>query len=320
MIHLIDSLHLGLPNAISIVLIPSPSGELILVDTGPESVFETVVAKVRELGFDPHSIRHILASHIHLDHTGAAWRWAKEFGTIVHVHPYGAPHLVAPAKLLASAARIYGNRMEYLWGQTGPIPEDQVRPATDCLLELGGLAVNAFQTPGHANHHNGYWIESEGAVFAGDVAGVKIGSGPSVPPFPPPEINLERWRESLQKIRALSPKSIYITHFGELTNPLSSLEALESRLSTWSDWIKLRMNEGKSEQEMLPGFQAFVAGELLTGGASPAELKTYEQADPASMSVTGLARYWRKYHPEALLDEALLESAGKPASSSTTSN
>ena len=298
MVRLIDALHLGTPNVISIGLLQAAPGELILVDTGPETVFGAVVAGVQNLGYEPRNVRHILASHIHLDHTGAAWRWAQEFGANIYVHPKGAPHLVDPSNLLASATRIYGDKMNHLWGATEPIPKHQVIAATDCDFQLGNLLVRAIATPGHAGHHNAYWIESQQVVFAGDVAGVKIGAGPTIPPFPPPEIDLELWRASLEKIRALKPASIYVTHFGKIKDPLTSLDELERRLANWADWMKQRMREGKSEEEILPEFQRFAEAELRTGGASEETVKTYEQADPTWMSVAGLIRYWRKHHPE----------------------
>jgi glyoxylase-like metal-dependent hydrolase (beta-lactamase superfamily II) len=298
MVHLIDAMHLGTPNVISIGLLQAAPGELVLVDTGPESVFDTVAAAVQKLGFELRDVRHILASHIHLDHTGGAWRWAREVGAKIHVHPNGAPHLVNPSKLLSSAARIYGDKMNYLWGATEAVPEQQVVAVTDSDFELGGLRVKAIASPGHANHHNVYWIESQRILFAGDVAGVRIGDGPAIPPFPPPDINLELWRESLGKIRALKPESIYITHFGQIREPGASLNELETRLADWADWIKQRLNEGKSEGEIIPEFQLFFERELLADGAPQEEVKTYEKADPASMSVSGLARYWRKHHPE----------------------
>src|SRR5246127_153052 len=108
MVRLIDALHLGMPNVISIGLLQAAPGELILVDTGPETVVDAVVAGVQNLGYEPRDVRYVLASHIHLDHTGGAWRWAKEYGTKVYVNPRGAPHLIDPAKLVGSAARIYG--------------------------------------------------------------------------------------------------------------------------------------------------------------------------------------------------------------------
>jgi glyoxylase-like metal-dependent hydrolase (beta-lactamase superfamily II) len=298
MVHLIDALHLGRPNVISIGLLEAAPSELVIVDTGPESVFDTVVAGVRKLGFDPNHVRHILASHIHLDHTGAAWRWAKEYGAKIYVHPNGAPHLVEPTRLVASATRIYGDKMIYLWGLIEGVPNEQVLITEQSMLQLGSLKVRALSTPGHASHHNAYSIESERVVFAGDVAGVRIGGGPTIPPFPPPEIDLELWRDSLAKIRALEAASIYVTHFGEIKDPSASLDELEKRLSSWADWMKKRMREGKSEAEITPEFQAFAEAELRAGGASEEEVRTYEQADPASMSVGGLTRYWRKHHPE----------------------
>jgi glyoxylase-like metal-dependent hydrolase (beta-lactamase superfamily II) len=298
MVHLIDALHLGRPNVISIGLLEAAPKELVIVDTGPESVFDTVVAGVRKLGFDPNHVRHILASHIHLDHTGAAWRWAKEYGTNIYVHPKGAPHLVDPSRLLASATRIYGDKMNYLWGAIEGAPNEQVIATEESELQLGALEVRAISTPGHASHHNAYSIESEQVVFAGDVAGVRIGSGPTIPPFPPPDIDLELWRDSLDKIRALGAASICVTHFGEIKDPSASLDELEKRLSSWADWMKKRMCEGKSEAEIIPEFQAFAETELRAGGATEEGVRTYEQADPASMSVGGLTRYWRKHHPE----------------------
>jgi glyoxylase-like metal-dependent hydrolase (beta-lactamase superfamily II) len=301
MVCLIDALHLGTPNVISIGLLQAAPDELVLVDPGPESVFDAVAAGVQNLGFALRDVRHILASHIHLDHTGGAWRWARELGAKIYVHPNGAPHLVNPSKLLSSAARIYGDKMNYLWGATEAIPKQQVIAVTDCDFQLGSLGIRAIATPGHANHHNAYWIESERIVFAGDVCGVRIGSGPAIPPLPPPEISLELWQDSLEKIRALKPASIYITHFGKLREPAGSLDEVKRRLATWADWIKQRLNEGKSEREIIPEFELFVQRELLAGGAAEEELAIYEKADPASMGVAGLVRYWRKHHPEQVL-------------------
>jgi glyoxylase-like metal-dependent hydrolase (beta-lactamase superfamily II) len=301
MVHLIDTLHLGSPDVICVALLESGPNELIIVDSGPESAFESLVEGIRKLGFQPEHVRHLLASHIHLDHTGGAWRWAEKFGTRVYVHPKGAPHLVNPSRLIESATRIYGDQMNYLWGKVGPIPEDRVIAVDDGAdLRLGSCRIQVLHTPGHASHHNAYWLESERTVFAGDVAGVLIRGGPPIPPSPPPDIHLESWKESLAKIRALKPASLHVTHFGRVDNPARSLDALEKRLFRWADWMKQRLLEGKSEPAIIPEFQKFTEGELLTDGAQQADLSTYEQADPAFMSVAGLTRYWRKHHPEQL--------------------
>jgi glyoxylase-like metal-dependent hydrolase (beta-lactamase superfamily II) len=299
MVHLIDALHLGTPDVICIALVECGPDELLLVDSGPESVFDAVVNGIRKLGFEPAHVRHLLASHIHLDHTGGAWRWAKEFGTRIYANARGVRHLVDPSKLVGSAARIYGDKMELLWGAAAMIPEDQVIPVEDrAELRFGSQQFLVLDTPGHAQHHNVYWLESEQTVFAGDVAGVRIRRGPAIPPFPPPDIHLESWKESLDKIRTLRPASLHITHFGRVDDPLSTLDALEKRLFSWADWMKQRLVEGKSELEIVAEFEKFTVQELLAAGTPKEDLVTYEQADPASMSVAGLSRYWRKYHPE----------------------
>src|ERR1700719_4243217 len=204
MVHLIDALHLGIPDVICIALVECGPNELLLVDSGPESVFDAVVNGIRKLGFEPAHVRHLLASHIHLDHTGAAWRWAKEFGTKIYANPRGVPHLVDPAKLKASATRIYGDKMDFLWGAVGTIPDDQVIAVTEpAEVRFGAQQFRVLYTPGHAQHHNAYWLESERTLFAGDVAGVLIRGGQPIPPFPPPDIHLESLQDSLGKIRAL---------------------------------------------------------------------------------------------------------------------
>jgi len=299
MVYLIDALHLGSPNVICIALVESGPNELVIVDSGPESDFEFVVEGIRKLGFQPEHVRHLLASHVHLDHTGGAWRWAEEFGTKIYVHPKGAPHLVDPSRLVASATRIYGDKMDPLWGTVGAIPEDRVIAVDDgAVLRFGSRQFRVLYTPGHAQHHNSYWLETEQTLFAGDVAGVLIHHGPAIPPFPPPDIHLESWKESLDKIRALKPISLHVTHFGRVDDPIRSLDALEKRLFGWADWMKQRLLEGKSETEIIPEFQKFTESELLSDGARQEDLSTYEHADPASMSVSGLIRYWRKFRPE----------------------
>ena len=219
MVYEIDALHLGSPDVICIALIESSPDELVIVDSGPETVFNSVVDGIRKLGFRPEHVRHLLASHIHLDHTGGAWRWAETYGTKIYVHPKGAPHLRDPSRLVASATRIYGDKMDYLWGKIGAISDDRVIAVDEgAVLQFGSRQFRVLYTPGHAVHHNAYWMESEETLFAGDAAGVLIHQGPPIPPLPPPDIHLESWKESLGRIRALKPASLYVTHFGKVGN------------------------------------------------------------------------------------------------------
>ncbi len=301
MIRLIDSFHLGNPNIICVALLEASDRSLLMIDCGPESVFTRVVERMTAQNLDPATVKHLVLTHIHLDHAGAAWRWAKEFGARVYVHPLGAPHLVDPSRLLTSAQKIYGDQMEYLWGKLEPIPTEQIIVVDDQTeLNFPGLTLKAVYTPGHAQHHNAYWLESEKTVFTGDIAGVTIDQGPMVPPFPPPDIDLETWRRSLNKLRDCQPESIHVTHFGRVDNPLSRFDELEKRLTAWAGWIRDRMREGKTHDQLVPEFQQFIQNELQAAEATEAQCEKYEQANPAFMSVAGLMRYWKKYHPEEL--------------------
>ena len=157
-------------------------------------------------------------SHIHFDHAGAAWRFAK-LGATIYVHPRGAPHLIDPTKLIDSATRIYGDEMEKLWGQFAPIAEQSVTVLHDMdVVRVGPFEVRAIATPGHASHHNVYQWEDN--VFGGDVAGVRLGGGPPVPPFVPPELHIESWQESIEK-SARSTRRNYICLTSDRSKALS---------------------------------------------------------------------------------------------------
>lgn len=299
MIHFIDGLHLGRPKVIGLGLVGRDS--LALIDSGPDCCFEAVVAGIRRLGLRPEAVTHLLVTHIHLDHSGGAWRWAKEFGTTVCVHPRGAAHLENPGKLVASATTIFGAEMNRLWGEIQPVPKEKISIVHDGEeISAGGTVFRAVETPGHAPHHHAYWLAGERTLFAGDAAGCAIEGGPLLPPCPPPDINLELWRASLEKIRALDPERIWLTHFGSVDAPRAKLDELERRLVEWAAWIKAELRRGRSVAEIEPRFTEKVAAELRGAGASDELIATYEQADPSAMSVGGLARYWKKYHSAEL--------------------
>jgi glyoxylase-like metal-dependent hydrolase (beta-lactamase superfamily II) len=305
MLHLIDALHLNTPNVICVAVLEAADGTLVMIDCGPETVFENVVRELDQRGLGAANVKHLLASHIHLDHNGGAWRWQREFGTTVHVHPIGAPHMIDPGKLVASATRIYGERMGHLWGEIQGLPAASVAVTADNQeIQVADLKLTVLETPGHAQHHNAFWFEPTKTLFAGDVAGVAIGKGPIFPPCPPPDVNVEKWKESMNRIRALSPAQLVLTHFGVREKPEAHLAELETRLIDWAAWMKERLLEGKSEEQILPEFRRFTEDQLLAVGASPSDLLAYEQADPAAMSVTGLCRYWRKHHPDLVLQRA----------------
>ena len=292
MIHVLDTEHLGRRGIIAVTALETHDG-LILFDTGPESTFETVAAQLPEKGFNLQDVRHVFLSHIHFDHAGAAWRFAQ-LGATIYVHPRGAPHLIDPAKLVASATRLYGDDRERLWGKIDAAPAERVRVLEDNeVVRLGQFDIRAIATPGHASHHHIYhWDQT---VFGGDVAGVRLGGGPPIPPFVPPELDIEAWLESIAKIRALNPAKLYLPHFGLVEAPIPAhLDALEERVRGWSRWFRDRLRAGEDESTITPAFAEFVALELRSAGATEEELVDYEQADPAFMAVSAAIRYWRK--------------------------
>jgi len=299
MIRFIDGMHLGRPHVIGTAMIGE--GPVALVDCGPESVFNETVAALRRTGLRPEDVTHVFVTHIHFDHAGAAWRWAAEYGATICVHPVGAPHLADPGRLLASATKIFGAEMGRLWGDMRAVPTEKLRAVADGeTVAVGAVQLRALETPGHAQHHHVWWLDSERTLFAGDVMGVTIDGGPCLPPCPPPDINIEQWLQSLQKIMALRPARAFVTHFGELDDPVKRLNELVERLLDWAEWIAEELKIGMPEEKIIPLFEQRVRAELKSAGLSDDALDTYEQADPAAMSVTGLARYWRKFRPEAL--------------------
>jgi glyoxylase-like metal-dependent hydrolase (beta-lactamase superfamily II) len=296
MIHVLDTQHLGRRGIIAVTLLETETGP-VLFDTGPESTFENVANELRKLGFAPSDVRHVFLSHIHFDHAGAAWRFAA-LGATIYVHPRGAPHLIDPAKLVVSATRLYGGEMERLWGKFSAIAPERVRILeADAVVRVAPFEIRAVETPGHASHHHIYhWDDT---VFGGDVAGVRLGGGPPVPPLVPPELDIEAWRASIAKIRELKPVKLYLPHFGLVTAGIAGhLDALEARIVRWSLWFRDRLRAGDDEQAMRTAFASYVASELRSAAAAESELADYEQADPSFMAVSAATRYWRKRHPD----------------------
>jgi glyoxylase-like metal-dependent hydrolase (beta-lactamase superfamily II) len=298
-IHILDTRHLDRPGIVAATALETDNG-LILFDTGPESTFENLAAELRKVGFQPEDVRHVFLSHIHFDHAGAAWRFA-ELGATIYVHPRGAPHLIDPTKLVASATRLYGDEMGKLWGRFALIAAESVRVMQDMdVVRVAPFEVRAIATPGHASHHHVYQWEDN--VFGGDVVGVRLGGGPPIPPFVPPELQIESWQESIGKIRALNAKKLYLPHFGMVEGSVSShLDALEQRVRCWAIWFRDRIRANENEEQLIPAFAEYVAEELREAGATEEEMHDYEYADPSFMAVSAAVRYWHKHHPEEVM-------------------
>jgi glyoxylase-like metal-dependent hydrolase (beta-lactamase superfamily II) len=298
----LDLNFLGKPNTIAAYLIIGPDGP-VLVETGPMSTLSTLKNQLAEQGYVADDIHHLLVTHIHLDHAGAAGWWAQQ-GTRVYVHHIGAPHLIDPAKLLSSAARIYGDQMNALWGQTLPAPAEFVTPVYDGdQIAAGGLTFTALDTPGHAYHHHVYRVSDIG--FTGDAAGIHIAppskeapekSSPSLVdlPAPPPEFDLERWQQTIDKLLAQPFRTLYPTHYGRVDNWTRQLETLSALLSEATEFVRLRLDEGLARSDILSDYLAWHATRCRKAGLNDQQIAQYEAANPHFMSVDGIIRYWRK--------------------------
>ncbi|MBS7332128.1 MAG: MBL fold metallo-hydrolase [Weeksellaceae bacterium] len=289
-IHTIDLNFQQEDHSIAAYLIETAQGP-ILIETGPMSTFDTLQKGIENLGFQLSDIENVLVTHIHFDHAGAAWKFA-EHGATIFVHPIGVPHLHHPEKLWNSAAQIYGDDMNRLWGEMKPIPEDQLVGVADGnKIEFGDVVIDVLYTPGHAVHHNAYQIDD--VIFTGDVAGVRIGKGPVVPPCPPPDINIKLWKESIEKIKSKNPSALYLTHFDRQENPIELLNDLELILDDWANYIKPFYDDQVPADTIVPLFMNYTKNQFKEKGLSDEEIQTYEYANPSWMSVNGLLRYWK---------------------------
>lgn len=274
----IDVLHLGRERVICAWVVDD-----VIVDPGPESCVETLLAQLGD--WRP---RALALTHIHLDHAGTAGALVRRWPDLeVWVHDRGAPHLIDPTKLLASARRLYGDDMDRLWGEVLPIPEANV------VTLSGGERMGRFEVryaPGHASHHVVY-LHEDGDAFVGDATGVRITPASYVrPPTPPPEIDLEAWSETLDTIAAAAPCRLMLTHFGAFEDVDRQIGELRSQLDVWSQRAR-ELDEETFVREL---------DEEAAAASDPATAGSYSQAAPADHCYLGLARYWSKRgYPEA---------------------
>ena len=268
---LIDVRHLGRERVIGCWQVDD-----VLIDPGPESSMRNLLEAVGE-----GTPRALLLTHIHLDHAGAAGALVRHWPDLeVYVHEAGAPHLADPEKLLQSAERLYGDRMEELWGEVVPVPEQN-------LKVLGGgediLGFDVAYTPGHASHHVCFLHRDSGHAFVGDVAGVRIPPCDLLlAPTPPPDIDVEAWLGSLEAVRAWNPRSLRITHFGQVDNPGEHLDAFGAELRGVAELARELTGDS---------FERRIRERMASCGETE---PVYVQALPPEQQFLGLDRYWQK--------------------------
>jgi glyoxylase-like metal-dependent hydrolase (beta-lactamase superfamily II) len=290
-----DLHFLGVPRVIAAGVLHGPGG-VAIVDPGPSSTLPALRSGLEAAGIAMADVRALLLTHIHLDHAGAAGALVRANPSLhVYVHEKGAPHLADPSKLLASAARLYGADMDRLWGEVLPVPGSAMHVlAGGERVEAGGRRLEVLYTPGHASHHVSYLAADAGVAMVGDTAGVRLRErGFNMPPTPPPDIDLEAWRDSLARIQAWRADTLFITHFGAHAPAPTHLAALSENLEWTSGLVKASLaREGTDEDR-----EAWFTGEVRTAlrrRAGEADAQAYEVAGRFDLSWRGLARYWRK--------------------------
>jgi glyoxylase-like metal-dependent hydrolase (beta-lactamase superfamily II) len=266
-----------------------------LIDPGPTSCLPMVEAGLRDRGLTLRDVRTVLLTHIHLDHAGATGTIVERVPNVrVFVHERGAHHMIDPAKLLASATALYGDRMDTLWGAFQPVPADRVTALQGGeRLELAGTSLHVAYTPGHAKHHVSFLDEHAGMAYVGDTGGVRVSGEYLLAPTPPPDIDIEAWQASLNTIDAWQPVSLFLTHFGPVTPARAHLARFRTTLSSSADAFKALMATGGSDEELTKSYAEHlrrdVRRELPEHEARAAEL-----AAPFDLLGQGLARYWQK--------------------------
>ena len=290
----IDLKFLDRPHAIATGVIRA-EGSVALVDPGPSTCLETLELGLQSYGIGLGDVTHLLLTHIHLDHAGATGTILRRHPAIkVFVHERGAPHVVDPAKLIASASRLYGDQMERLWGTIEPVPESNLLVLSGGeQVEAGGRTLEVAYTPGHASHHLSYFDRPSGVAFVGDTAGVCVDGGYVLPPTPPPDIDIELWHGSVARIEAWAPRTIFLTHFGPIEDPVPHLRTLLENLETMSRIVQKRLAEPEPDDEKGRRFAEDVTRELRRQ-MSEAQVAAYLAAAPPELLWLGLARYWKK--------------------------
>jgi glyoxylase-like metal-dependent hydrolase (beta-lactamase superfamily II) len=291
----LDNLWTGRPHTIAAALLES-DGHRAIVDPGPGSTLDTFHQQLQAHGITVGDLDAILLTHIHLDHAGATGALVRENPRLaVYVHKLGAPHMIDPSKLLASAQRLWPNELDLLFGETLPVPEKNLRILDGGeTLTFGSRKLEVVYTPGHASHHVSYLDHVEGVAFVGDTAGVRIeGNSFAMPATPPPDIDLDIWDASLAAILERQPARLFLTHFGYCDNPSEHIRLFRERLHRWAALAEEILRTAASDSAAMDSFMSATFAEIsqhLPAG----EADHYAFSAGLNLSFLGLVRYLRK--------------------------
>jgi len=292
---LVDLHYLGQARYIAPCLLEDESG-VAVVDPGPTSSLAGLETGLAERGLTTANIHTLLLTHIHLDHAGATGALVARHPHIkVYVHEKGARHMIDPAKLLASAERLYAPHMDYLWGEFLATPADNVTVLKGGeTITVGGRKLEVVYTPGHAVHHVSYFDQVDGIGFTGDTTGMRpLDRDCVLPVTPPPDIDLDGWKVSLAAIRERKPARLFITHFGPGNDPEAHIDQMSERLAKWAEQVASDLKAGRADAEASADFAKQKHAEL-TAHLPAAEFGSMIRPEALTASWYGLARYWRK--------------------------
>lgn len=294
LISCIDLNFLSQPGIIGVYLIQNTRGK-ILIESGPGSTIPALTSGIEAHDICLNDISDLFLTHIHLDHAGAVG-WLANQGIRIHVHSKGAPHLLDPEKLLASATKIYGDSMESLWGKFLPVPPERLCVMNDGdVFENSGIAIQAIDTPGHSDHH--LTFIHDGVCFTGDIAGIRLaGSNSIVLPTPPPDFHLEKWKSSVNRLSELNLTHIVPTHFGIYPNPKEHFSLVNEFLLDLEDWMVSIFRSHPSVDEVNQQYKIWLIKRVKDEGIAHGLLPLYESLCSSWMSASGLHRYWSKAH------------------------
>jgi glyoxylase-like metal-dependent hydrolase (beta-lactamase superfamily II) len=290
----IDLQFRGSPRVIATAILQGADG-VTLIDPGPTSCLPALESGLRDRGLTLRDVRTILLTHIHLDHAGACGTIVERVpGMRVFVHERGAPHMIDPAKLLASAMRLWGDQMDAVWGAFLPVPAGQVTVVTGCeRLEVAGTGLKVAYTPGHAKHHVSYLDEHTGVAYVGDTAGVRVSGDYLIAPTPPPDIDIDAWQRSLDTIDAWQPVSLFLTHFGSVSPARAHLARFRTTVASAAEIARQMIDAGGTDEELARRFVERMRQDVRK--ALPEhEARATELAAPFDQLWQGLARYWQK--------------------------
>jgi glyoxylase-like metal-dependent hydrolase (beta-lactamase superfamily II) len=280
----IDTLLGGWERMTAGYLIEGPAP--VLVETGSQTSVPVLLEALKAHGVGPDDLAGIAVTHIHLDHAGGVGDVARAFPrATVYVHERGARHLADPERLVRSAATVYGDLLDSLYGRLDPTPADRIHVLADGEdIVIGpGRVLTTVDSPGHAKHHLALHDSASGILFAGDAVGVRLPDlGVLRPATPPADFDLEQATHSLHRFRERRPSGVALAHYGLLPEPMEMLGEAEDELRRWAATAEAAWREGRDIADALQ------AAHGLPPGADPAQRERIETLNGIHSNAAGL--------------------------------